>query len=47
MGVKHLQRYVDEFAGRFSIRDKDTLDQMREVVAGMVGRRLLYRDLTA
>ena len=45
MSPKHLQRYVDEFAGRFSIRDDDTIDQMRDVVAGMVGRRLLYRDL--
>ena len=47
MSIKHLQRYVDEFAGRFSIRDEDTLDQMQDVVAGVVGRRLLYRDLTA
>lgn len=44
---KHLQRYVDEFAGRHNIRDKDTIDQMYSVVAGMVGRRLLYRDLVA
>ena len=29
------------------IRDMDTVDQMAHVVAGMVGRRLLYRDLTA
>ena len=45
MSPKHLQRYVDEFAGRFSIRDKDTIDHPSDVVAGMVGRRLLYRDL--
>ena len=44
---KHLQRYVDEFAGRHNIRDRDTLDQMADVVAGLVGKRLLYRDLTA
>ena len=44
---KHLQRYVNEFAGRHGIRDKDTIDQMHAVVAGMVGRRLLYRDLVA
>lgn len=44
---KHLQRYVNEFAGRHNIRNADTLDQMRHVVARMVGKRLLYRDLTA
>ena len=47
MSVKHLQRYINEYAGRHSIRDLDTIDQMRDVVAGLVGRRLLYRDLTA
>ena len=47
MSLKHLQRYVDEFAGRHNIRDMDTLAQMQHVVAGMVGRRLLYRKLTA
>ena len=40
MSAKHLQRYVDEFAGRHSIRERDTLDQMQSVVAGMVGKRL-------
>ena len=47
MSPKHLQRYVNEFSGRHNIRDMATLDQMAHVVAGMVGRRLLYRDLTA
>ena len=47
MSVKHLQRYVNEFAGRFGTRDWDTLDQMEEIVRGMVGKRLRYRDLTA
>ena len=42
---KHLQRYVNEFAGRHGIRDADTIDQMQSVIAGMVGRRLMYRDL--
>ena len=44
---KHLQRYVDEFAGRHGVRERDTLDQMQSVVAGMVGKRLMYRELTA
>ena len=44
---KHLQRYVDEFAGRHGVRERDTLDQMQSVVAGMVGKRLTYRELVA
>ena len=44
---KHLQRYVDEFAGRHGIRNQDTIDQMNAVVAGMVGKRLGYRELVA
>ena len=43
---KHLQRYVDQFAAKHNIRDKDTIVQMQSVVAGMVGKRLMYRDLT-
>ena len=31
--------------GRHNVRDRDTIDQMRAVVAGMVGKRLLYREL--
>ena len=45
MSPKHLQRYVDEFAGRQNIRDRDTIDQMHSTVAGLVGKRLMYRDL--
>ena len=44
---KHLQRYVDQFAAKHNIRGKDTIDQMQSVVAGMVGKRLMYRDLVA
>ena len=44
---KHLQRYASEFAGKHNIRDSDTLCQMRDTVAGLVGRNLLYRDLIA
>ncbi len=43
--VKHLQRYVSQFAGRHNVRDMDTLEQMQHVLAGMVGRHLIYRDL--
>lgn len=31
LSPKHLQRYVDEFAGRHNIRDTDTIDQMTVV----------------
>ena len=44
---KHLQRYVDEFTGRHNVRSADTINQMQNVVAAMVGKRLMYRDLVA
>ena len=44
---KHLNRYVHEFAGKHNIRDLDTLAQMRDTVARMVGRNLLRNRLTA
>ena len=44
---KHLQRYVDEFAGRHGVRELDTLEQMTSVLVGMTGKRLRYRDLVA
>ena len=47
MSPKHLGRYVNEFAGRHNIRPKDTLNQMRDVVQAMDGKRLRYRDLVA
>ena len=37
ISAKHLQRYVNEFAGRHGIRELGTLDQMQDVVVGMVG----------
>lgn len=47
MSPKHLERYVREFSGRHNVRNLDTLDQMRLLVMAVVGRRLMYRDLTA
>ena len=47
LSAKHLQRYVSEFAGRHNIRNLDTIDQMADVVSGLVGKRLLYRNLIA
>ncbi len=45
--VKHLDRYVAEFAGRHNDRPSDTVDQMAHLARGMVGKRLRYRDLVA
>ena len=42
---KHLNRYVQEFAGKHNFRESGTLTQMRNTVARLVGHRLLYRDL--
>jgi hypothetical protein len=44
MSIKHLARYVTEFAGRHNVRDLDTLVQMAR---GLDGRRLRYSDLVA
>ena len=45
LSEKHLQRYVNEFAGRHGVREADTVEQMQDVVAGLTGRHLLYQDL--
>ena len=47
MSEKHLDRYVGEFAGRHNDRPSDTIDQMRSMVRGMTGKRLMYKDLVA
>ena len=47
LSPKHLNRYVQEFAGKHNIRESGTLDQMRDTVARLVGHRLLLRDLVA
>ena len=46
MRVKHLNRHVAEFAGRHNMRERDTVDQMKNIVTGMVGKRLMYSELT-
>ena len=45
MSPKHLQRYVNEFAGRHNQRCADTIVQMTMMAQGMIGRRLRYEDL--
>ena len=47
LSAKHLNRYVQEFAGRHNVRPFDTLDQMQQLAGGLLGKRLRYRDLVA
>ena len=47
MSPKHLNRYVDEFAGRQNVREDDTIDQLGAMVLGMEGKRLTYAILIA
>ena len=47
LSPKHLQRCVDEFAGRQNIRELDTVEQMEDLADGLEGKRLRYRDLIA
>ena len=47
MSPKHLQRYIDEFAGRHNLREGNTIEQMQSVVTKMVGKSLMYQDLIA
>ena len=47
VSAKHLQRYVDEFAGRHNLRDLGTPDQMTRIARGLGGKRLRYRELIA
>ena len=47
LSAKHLQAYVNEFCGRHNFRNEDTLKQLELVVCGLVGRRLMFKDLTA
>ena len=41
----HLRKYINEFAGRHNQRPMDTIDQMRVMAAGLVGKLLTYKDL--
>ena len=38
MSVKHLHRYINEFAGRQNVRELDTLSQMSALAQGIDGR---------
>ena len=47
LSPKHLDRYVQEFAGRHNVREQDTIEQMASVTGGMEGKRLTYERLIA
>ena len=47
LSPKHLNRYVQGFAGKHNLRRLDTLAQMKAVVRRLAGKRLTYRKLTA
>ncbi len=47
LSPKHLNRYVQEFAGRHNIRGLDTIAQMALIARGLDRKRLRYRDLVA
>ncbi len=45
LSPKHLDRYVQEFAGRHNLREQDTIEQLAAISGGMDGKRLRYRTL--
>ena len=47
LSPKHLDRYVQEFAGRHNMREQDTITQMSMVAQNMDSKRLRYRQLIA
>ena len=47
MSPKHLDRYIQEFAGRHNLREQDTIKQLAAISGGMDGKRLRYRTLIA
>lgn len=47
LSPKHLQRYVNEFAGRQNLRNLDTIDQMERIASQLAGKSLDYATLIA
>ena len=44
MSRKHLHRYVNEFAARNNVRDRDIIEQMALLTQGMIGKRLTNEE---
>ena len=47
MSRKHLNRYLREFTGRCNNKDAATIDQMGDIVPGLIGKSLTYATLKA
>ena len=47
MSPKHLDRHVHEFSGRHNIREQDTVEQMRSIARGLIGKQLPYAELVS
>ena len=45
LSPQHLDRYVQEFAGRHNLRALDTINQTKGIRRGMEGKRLTYKAL--
>ena len=45
MSVKHLDRFVVEFAGQHNLREQNTIVQMMLLTGVMVGRLSPYKEL--
>ena len=45
MSKKHLQRYIDEYAGRHNVRPLTTMTQIEITFKGMNGKKLKYKEL--
>ena len=42
---KQLDRHLEEFAGRYNMREPDAIDQLRSLRSGMDGKRLTRKAL--
>lgn len=47
IGPEHLNRYMQEFTGNHNVREQGTVAKMTALVSGLVGKRIMYRDLIA
>ena len=47
LSPKHLARNFQEFAGRHSLREQGTIENMAAIATGMRGKRVRYTELIA